>query len=203
MRKQGSFTLIEIIVSLVLVGTMSAIAGMAIVTAMKGYVFSKDNATLSEKAQLALARINRELIEIIDVTSAESSRITYTRMSGDNLVAQTIYRSDNKIKIVTGANASGGDDLIDSVNNLTFAYFKGSASWVAGTDDINLLSAIQVTLVLARSDGGANLTFATTASPRNNQNTGGVPPTTTPPARVGYGCFVATAAFGDIHHPMV
>jgi len=46
MNNESGFTLIEIIVSLVLVGMMAAIAGMGIVTGTKGYLLAKENSIL-------------------------------------------------------------------------------------------------------------------------------------------------------------
>ena len=37
---------------------------MGLVTGMKGYMQAKENAHLAQKAQIALTRINRELIEL-------------------------------------------------------------------------------------------------------------------------------------------
>ena len=58
------FTLVEVIASLLIVGILGAIAGMGLVTGMKGYMQAKENAHLAQKAQIALTRINRELIEL-------------------------------------------------------------------------------------------------------------------------------------------
>ncbi|MBW1821185.1 MAG: prepilin-type N-terminal cleavage/methylation domain-containing protein [Deltaproteobacteria bacterium] len=55
MRNETGFTLIEIVVSLVLVGMMAAIAGMGIVTGTKGYLLAKENSHMAQKAQLAMA----------------------------------------------------------------------------------------------------------------------------------------------------
>ena len=56
MRKDAGFTLIEVVLSLIIVGMMAAIAGMGIVTGTKGYVMARENAHIAQKAQLAMAR---------------------------------------------------------------------------------------------------------------------------------------------------
>ena len=57
------------IASLLIVGILGAIAGMGLVTGMRGYMQAKENAHLAQKAQIALTRINRELIELEKVVN--------------------------------------------------------------------------------------------------------------------------------------
>ena len=59
-QRQQGFTLIEMIAVLILVGMMSAVAGLGIVKYVQGYLFAKDNAAISANAQLAIARISRD-----------------------------------------------------------------------------------------------------------------------------------------------
>ena len=165
MKRESGFTLIEVIVSLIIVGIMTAVAGMAIVTGIKGYVFARDNAVISEKARMAVARMSRELMELTDVITAEVSRITYKRPDGGSAITQTIYLDpdDNVIKI-----SAGGDDLVDRVSSFTLTYYnKEMGNWVAGTDDIRLLDTVKIDLNLTRSDGSADVAFSTTVIPRN------------------------------------
>ena len=67
MRNKAGFTLIEIMVSLVLVGLIAAISGTAVITATRSYLFAKENDAITQKAQLALGRLNREFIELSDI----------------------------------------------------------------------------------------------------------------------------------------
>lgn len=204
MRKTAGFTLLEVVVTMIIVGIMASIAGMGIISGVRGYVFAKYNSTLGDKAQLAMSRLNRTFIEVLDITTIASSpaRVTYNRLINGVSTQETLYQdtSDNTLKIASGSSTSGGDTLIDNVNSLTLTYKNGSAAWTVG--DIKLLSTVQVNLVLTRPDGGSNLTFATVVSPRNNANRGGSTATSTSP-NASYGCFVATAAFGQPDHPIV
>jgi prepilin-type N-terminal cleavage/methylation domain-containing protein len=205
MKKESGFTLIEIIVSLILVGIMASVAGMGIVAGVQGYLFAKDNAAISGKAQLAMSRLNRTFMEVLDITTVGSSptRVTYNRLSGGVSTTETLYlnTADNTVKIASGGSATGGNTLVDHVNSLTLTYQQGAANWVQGTDDFSLLSTVGVTLILTRPDGGNNVTFSSVITPRNNANRGGSTSTTLPNPSAG--CFVATAAFGQPDHPMV
>ena len=44
---------------------------MGIVTGLRGYMQAKENGHLAQKAQIALTRINRELMELTDVISRD------------------------------------------------------------------------------------------------------------------------------------
>jgi prepilin-type N-terminal cleavage/methylation domain-containing protein len=65
------FTLVEVIASLLIVGILGSIAGMGIVTGLRGYMQAKENGHLAQKAQIALTRINRELMELTDVIARD------------------------------------------------------------------------------------------------------------------------------------
>lgn len=177
MKKQAGFTLIEMIAVFLIVGVIATVAGMVIVTGMKGYLFAKDNLSISQKAQMAMTRMNRELMELFDVSTAESSRITYQRLDGTGTVTQTIYldEADEKVKIASGSTPSDGDILVDHVSEFTLTYYKGTGFWVAGTDDIQELSAIGIDLDLKRFEDERIIEFSTMVSPRNNKNYGGAP----------------------------
>ena len=74
MRNKAGFTLIEIMVSLVLVGLIASIAGTSVVMGTRGYLFARENDAITQKAQLALGRLNREFIELSDVKAVNDSQ---------------------------------------------------------------------------------------------------------------------------------
>jgi len=192
MNKEAGFTLIEIIASMIIVGILAVVAGMGIVSATKSYIFTKENSKMAQKSRIALARMNREFIELSDVSAASSNSITLENTYGN----RTVGFDNNCIKIASnGTILSSGDILIDNVTSFSLSYFKGSNPWVTGTDDVNLLSSIQIRMTLSRPDSG-DVTFSTTVSPRNNKNFGGQPPPTpsAPPAAAPPTCFISTAS---------
>ncbi len=185
MQRQKGFTLFEIIISLAILSVMSVVAGMGIVAGVKGYAFTRENAHLSQKINLAMGRITRELLEIIDLdpTNATAASLVYRNSRG----WQGIGRVNQTIKLRTGPNlpdVANGDILIDNVAGFALTYVKDDGSgnevaWVAGTDDVVLLANIEITLTLNRTDpDGGTISFNTTVSPRNNGNAGGVPVST-------------------------
>ena len=212
MRNKAGFTLIEIMVSLVLVGVIASIAGTSVLMGLRGYVNTRENNVITQKAQLAMNRINRELIELIDIKDATPTCIIYESPYGQRAVA----RVENTIQLFLNPGnicpvGSGGDILVDGLFDkapgfsIMYNPESGVSLWKKG-DDIRNLYAVSVQIVLNRPDTGGNVPFYTTVSPRNNNNAGGsaVPtPDNMPPDYPSPNCFVATAAWGDRDHPMV
>ena len=91
MKKNSGFTLIEIVLSLTMLGFMSIVAGMGIVSFTKGFVFVKKNIHVAQKSQLAMARLNRELMELSDIDDASVS--TEISVSSDSSVGTTSVSS--------------------------------------------------------------------------------------------------------------
>jgi prepilin-type N-terminal cleavage/methylation domain-containing protein len=176
LKNQAGFTLIEVIASLVLLGIMGAVAGMAIVKGVDGYVFTRANATLAEKAPLAITRLRLEFQNLTDVTNATSSSIIYSVRPGydSSPFSRGIARVGDEIKIVNGSSLpdeNTGSVLIDQVNSFTLEYYKdstGSNSWTV-SDSVLDLYAVKVELILNRIDvSGGTLTFSTIINTRRN-----------------------------------
>jgi len=173
-RRHTGFTLIEMVCVLLIAGIITTVSGMAIVTAMHGYLFARDNASIGQRAQLALARINRELIEMTTITTAESGRITYQRIDGTGAVTRTIYKddTDDTIRIALDGNAQNGNVLIDQVRTFAMNYYKESSGlpwgneWTS-TDPVAELTVIDFSFAVKRTDEERDMTFQTMVYPRN------------------------------------
>jgi prepilin-type N-terminal cleavage/methylation domain-containing protein len=179
MRQDAGFTLIEVILSLILASIMAAVAGMGIVSFAKGFVLVKKSTQTAQKAQLAMARLNRELMEITDIKYNNDSvppkpftYIIYDNRSGRHSIA----KNDTEIKMVIDIPTNpytpptlptDGDVLIDNVASFTLEYYQNyqsvpKVSWVLG-DNINLLTAIRFEFTIS----GVGGSFSTIVSPRN------------------------------------
>ena len=82
-NKEAGFTLIEIIVTLVLVGILSVFAGLFMTGFLNSYFLVKNNSDTAMKAQMAMDRVSAELREVSAVSAVtDNSLITYTNPSG-------------------------------------------------------------------------------------------------------------------------
>jgi prepilin-type N-terminal cleavage/methylation domain-containing protein len=198
------FTLVEVIASLLIVGILGSIAGMGIVTGLRGYMQAKENGHLAQKAQIALTRINRELMELTDVIARDDGADPWIVFDNRLFGRQAIAKVGAELQLFSlpagATNLSGatGDTLIDQVDSFSIRYFNGlNPDWVIG-EDIDLLSTVEVNFVLRRKEGregeAGTVPFSTIINPRNTANFGGAPTTNEPVTASQYQCFVSTAA---------
>ncbi len=160
-QTQGGFSLIEIIVSLILIGILGVFFGFGLTTAMKSYVFTKKNAETTQKGQVALARITKELSVINGVTSGTDTSISFTSYKEGVQVTQTLSWSgtaDDPLYL-------GADILVDNVDRFDLGYYdlfsgpKGS-SWTGST------KIIEIGLGITGAESAVS-TFTTRMMPRN------------------------------------
>lgn len=180
-KGQLGFTLIEVIVVLMLLGVMGTLGGMGIVKTVEGYIFAKENATMTQKAQAAMTRLSLEFENLtsVDTYSQSGSSIIYSLKPGPDqteLPQRSIALVDNKIKIdVDGPNPATGDILIDNVNSFQLDYYEvsdnGTNTEVPWSGDILNLYMIKVTLALNRTgSSGEPHSFSTLINPRRIRN---------------------------------
>ena len=213
---KNGFTLIEIIVTMVLVGILAAVGGTAIVQAIKGYVEVKENSATTQKTQMAMTRVTREISEMMNVYSAASNTTLPLTGTGNCYsttdCVRTIGLNNGAVKIASGSGTTlaDGDILINNVSSFTLTYYGNktdtpASTWPTGND--RSLSAVKVDMTITRADGRALQPLTAYVAPRNNGNLGGTPPPNTTTSSIsvstGWNCFVATAAYGDTAHPMV
>ena len=173
------FTLVEVIASLLIVGILGAIAGLGIVTGLRGYMQAKENVHLAQKAQIALTRINRELMELTDVIARDDGADPWVVFDNRLLGRQAIAKVGAELQLfslsagATNLSGASGDTLIDQVDSLSIQYFKGpNPDWVIG-DDIDLLSTVELNFVLRRKEGregeAGTVPFSTTRQPAQHR----------------------------------
>jgi prepilin-type N-terminal cleavage/methylation domain-containing protein len=110
-RPQNGFTLVELIVTLVLVGIIGTFTTLFMYTGLNGYLRAKDTSEGALKAQIALDRISLELKDINNITALNSDvNIDYTSetLPGN----RHIILNGNQIDLDVDGNAN---TLLDSV----------------------------------------------------------------------------------------
>ena len=140
---------------------------------MEGYVFSRQNAALSRKASLAMARITKEFnseMKEIELITINSVKYAYQYNPRDYRYIALVGTGERKeIKIVVGGNAPVDGDpevLIDQVRDFMLVFKKcDDSSWTVSNDDMDDLCKIVITLELFINPAGDKTVFTTTINP--------------------------------------
>ncbi len=177
------FSLIEVIAVLVIMGILAVGLSMGLIKGVEQYLFASEATEISQKAQLAMARIKKELVGIISVDSISGNQIRYTRpysppsCQNSNGCTFIIQKSGSSI-LLTNLQPDGGADsqvLIDNVldpyaGGDVFLVFKdfNDATWtVESGNTVNDLAKIEVLLVLTYGSG-STIRLNSTINPRQS-----------------------------------
>ena len=166
-QHQSGFTLIEVIVVLVILGIVAVGLSGAIIYGAQSFIFAREANQLSQKAQLAMARIKREMVDVKSISTANATSIQYTLSTGGEYEIALYYSAINMQGINPAIDAQPLiHELAVANGGQTFLTYQkaDSSDWTTG-DSINELAKIQVIIVLD-FQGGTNLTFQTTINPR-------------------------------------
>ena len=119
--QSGGYILIEVIVSIVLMGILGVFTTMFLYTGIKGYMISKQTTDGAMRAQVALDRMNLELRKVNDVSAASATSITYTNdyLPGTRRIFYDNSDADNH---TISIEVDGGTSyaLLDNVEPGTF-----------------------------------------------------------------------------------
>ena len=149
--QSGGFVLLDIIISIVLLGILGVFTTMFLYTGIKGYMISKQTADGAMRAQIALDRMNLELRKVNSITALTADSITYT--SDDLPGSRRIFYSDS---VVTdpGAEAiyieiDGGTPrpLLDDIDPGTFTIALAT-DYDLDNDTINEINGISINFSL-------------------------------------------------------
>jgi prepilin-type N-terminal cleavage/methylation domain-containing protein len=101
-QKPSGFTLIELILSITILGILVVIGTIGLVNVIDGYRFSAENAELSQKAEATLMRMAAEFPFIIASgvqNSSSATRIDYRADFGSGNENHTIIQSGSQIQL--------------------------------------------------------------------------------------------------------
>ncbi len=161
---KGGFTLIEIIVSLVLLGILAATVFNFAGQAVRGFFISRDAMEITQKAQIALNRMRAEFtyLDITQTVTGASTSISYTAEFPEGTETNTIAYDAG-----AGTITLDGVTLIDDVataGGLVFQYFDSYNGSDTGSYSPGTTTIIGVTLTMRDSDG-TSVTFTSRIYP--------------------------------------
>ena len=171
-NKENGFSLVELIASLAIAGILAVALMTIVVTAMDGFTLSREAAGITQKANLALARLRIELLNADDISAVDEENgnwVVYTadgntyriERSGTNITLEKMNSPVIPAKIlvdnIAAYSGSGTDRFL--------IFEKEDASVWTTPDDFSELYAIKVKLKF--SDYHADLD--TMINPRENR----------------------------------
>ena len=172
---EKGYTLIEIIVTLTIVGVLAVVGGMGIVTGMKGYVYTNENIEITQNARLAMARITREISELtyIDTTSGTDCIRYKIETVSDNF--RKIRSNNEELNLNINSvddcdcdpSIDTGDILALQVSDFKLAYQAYNGSEITPPIDSDNLYAVNIEFLFKRNDDNPDNKFEMTVNTKN------------------------------------
>lgn len=163
-RHSKGFTLIEMVITIVIVGIISGIAAMIILESMTAYSKGKNLSDVHYQARLAMERMTREIrtvrqpgeigtVAIGTITGNPTSSLIFTDLTGTNIT----YALGG-----TTLNRTPGGTLATGVTTLQFRHY----------DDTNTLTTVAasvwtIEIFMTDTQGTDSLQMRTRIHPRN------------------------------------
>ncbi len=157
-RKQAGFTLIEVIAVLVIIGIMAVGLSMGLVRGVENFIIAGQATQISQQAQVAMARMKKELMDATAIATANATQIAYTAADG---TAYSIQNANNEIQL---GPADAMHTLMNNINtaSTSFAFLQNNGAPWTSANNFNDLAQIRVKI----KTNSPSLDFETTINPR-------------------------------------
>lgn len=152
-RQQG-FTLIELVISLVILGLVGSVAGYGLVNGTLAFSSSADAVHIHGKLRYASERMAREIREIrrntvtptqYDISTMTATTLAFTKRDGTGVT----LNSTPPLVTLAYSTPAGTPTLSDEVSNLTISYLQADGVTTAtGSTDV---AFVEFELVLSRA----------------------------------------------------
>ena len=168
--QQSGFSMIEMIISLVILAVLGTTAGYGLVGGVRAFSDSTDVLQTLGKLRYTSERIVREVREIrrdalfptnFDITTMSATTLSFTRGNG----AVVTINANPPLLTLAYADPAGTWTLTDEVSTMNFAYFQSDGSTVATSQaDVAFIE-----LNLELSQAGKSYPHRTRVALRNRQ----------------------------------
>ncbi|MGD8990957.1 MAG: type II secretion system protein [Desulfobacterales bacterium] len=158
---EEGFTLVELIVTIVLVGIIGTFTTLFMYTGLNSYLRAKDTSEGALKAQIALDRISMELREIEGISAFNvNDYIHYTSRSRTLTGNRKLIYSNGIISLDIDGTAN---ELLDAVSNFSMSLTAANLDNIAGGPGNEEVQAIDVSFNV----GEIGRLFSARIFPRN------------------------------------
>jgi len=163
-KRDSGFTLLEVVVSLILLGIIALLGVTLLVQAANGFIFVTGAQAVVENAELAMLRLSKELIvtQKSSITGTASS-LTFASLHTGANATYTAFLSGSQL--ILQDNNNNNYVLANNITSLSFAYYPtyngtSSTTWVSGS------TIVYISITVA-GPNSTSLTFSTRVAPRN------------------------------------
>ena len=155
---QDGFTLVEIIITIVLVSIIAIIAALIILQGVRAYSGERSRSDVHYQARLAMERMERE-IRLIRNQGTSNIPI----MVNNNLQFVDVNGATVNFSWVGTTLSRGADALAQNITAFTFNYYQQDGVTTAATADV----LWYVDITMTDTQGSNALQLRTTVHPRN------------------------------------
>lgn len=175
-RPARGFTLIEMVVTIVLIGVLAMTVIPVISSGVKTYVTTTTSINTLSKLRYATERMAREIREVRRDPVTPANYSISTNISTGTSTSLAFTKSDTNQVTIDGSGPSPvtlsytlpsavTSTLTDQVSSLTFNYYRADGSTLATS--VSTVAFVEITLILI--EDGALLTQRTRVALRNQQ----------------------------------
>jgi len=157
-KQEAGYTLIELVLTIVLVGIIAAIVGTLLLQGTQALVAEDVRSNITSEARLAIERMIREIRTIRSPTDADIPSWTVSDLSFVDLDGAAIAYA-----VGGGTLTRNGVPLSADVSNLSFSYFQRDG--ITPATDASEIWTIEFAFALARN--GESQAFRARVYPRN------------------------------------
>lgn len=164
------FTLVEVIVSLLILSFLVVVAGLGVVQIAQGYVTSNNNLVAAQKAQAVMTRLilEFEAISALSPSGNSGAGISYSRLGDEGSgIASGTYSVNFSSGTITLTTPSNTHTLARDVNSFSLNYYNwNSGGWLEITAPDTNVDLIEISLGLPAGLGDFTKTFTTRVAPQ-------------------------------------